>query len=150
MICSHLRKSQAKLLLLVASMRARAQALGIAARTHFAGPQQDIVKWYAAADCFVLPTLYDPFPNAVLEALACGLPVLTSRQCGAAELIAEGRTGWVCDALDVAALAARLSALDSASARAMGGEARALAERFPLDGMAAQMVALYRSVLSCG
>lgn len=126
------------------AMQARAQALGISARTHFPGPQRDVAAWYAAADCFVLPTLYDPFPNAVLEAMACGLPVITSRQCGAAEIIVAGREGWSCDAWDIDTLSGRLSMLDVDLARSMGLAARALAERFPLDAMAAQLVALYR------
>jgi UDP-glucose:(heptosyl)LPS alpha-1,3-glucosyltransferase len=129
------------------AMQRRAQSLGIAARTHFPGPQRDVAAWYAAADCFVLPTLYDPFPNAVLEAMACGLPVITSRQCGAAELISTGHEGWSCDAWDVDALAAHLSMLNIAQARKMGLAARLLAERFPLDAMAAQLVALYRRLL---
>ncbi len=60
---------------------------------------------YAAADVFCLPTLYDPLPNAALEALACGLPVATTTTCGAAELIEPGVNGYVCAALDPVALA---------------------------------------------
>ena len=130
-----------------AAMQARAQALGLADRVFFPGPQRDIAAWYAAADCFVLPTLYDPFPNAVLEAMASGLPVITSAQCGAAELLEADRTGWVCDALDCAALAGHLSALDPAKARRMGAEARKLAERFPLEATARQLTDLYRRLL---
>ena len=130
------------------AMQVRAEALGIAARTHFPGPQRDVAAWYSAADCFVLPTLYDPFPNAALEAMACGLPVITSRQCGTAELIEAGREGWACDAWDIEALAGHLAALDVDQARHMGRAARVLAERFPLDAMAAQLVALYRRLLA--
>ncbi len=53
----------------------------------------------------MLPTLYDPLSNAVLEALACGLPVVTSRRCGAGELVVAHDAGWICDADDDAALA---------------------------------------------
>jgi len=131
-----------------AAMQARAHSLGIAGRTHFPGPQRDVAAWYAAADCFVLPTLYDPFPNAVLEAMACGLPVITSRQCGAAELITAGREGWSCDAWDIDALSGHLSTLDVDQARQMGLAARALAERFPLDAMAEKLIVLYRRLLA--
>ena len=130
-----------------AVVHALARQLGIADRVHFPGPQRDIAAWYAAADCFVLPTLYDPFPNAVLEAMACGLPVITSSQCGAAELLEPGRTGWSCDALDSAVLAGHMSALEPAQARHMGEEARALAERFPLEDTAEQLTGLYRRLL---
>jgi UDP-glucose:(heptosyl)LPS alpha-1,3-glucosyltransferase len=50
---------------------------------------------YAGADLFVLPTHYDPFGSSCLEALACGLPVVTTRFAGAAEVIEEGRVGKV-------------------------------------------------------
>jgi UDP-glucose:(heptosyl)LPS alpha-1,3-glucosyltransferase len=69
-------------------------------RIHFVGRQPDVRPYLGAADGFILPTLYDPFPNAALEALACGLPVLTSTKCGTRELI-NNNTGYVCDALDV-------------------------------------------------
>jgi UDP-glucose:(heptosyl)LPS alpha-1,3-glucosyltransferase len=50
---------------------------------------------YAAADVFLLPTLYDPFANVTLEALAAGLPVITSAQNGASEIIEDGKTGFI-------------------------------------------------------
>ena len=79
------------------AMQRLAGRLGIAERVHFAGPQRDVKPWYGAADAFVLPTLYDPFPNAGLEALACGLPVVTSADSGTAELIVDDANGYVCD-----------------------------------------------------
>lgn len=73
-------------------------------RVYFVGGQQDVTPYYGAADGFVLPTLYDPFPNAILEAFACGLPVITSRKSGGAEMVQESKNGFVIDALDIDAL----------------------------------------------
>jgi UDP-glucose:(heptosyl)LPS alpha-1,3-glucosyltransferase len=53
----------------------------------FLGEVADLVPLYAAADMFILPTIYDPFSNASLEALACGLPVITTRSNGFSEII---------------------------------------------------------------
>ncbi len=94
-----------------AKMQALAEHLGVAGRVRFAGAQRDVRPYYGAADVFALPTLYDPMPNAALEALACGLPVVTSNTSGAAELIQPGRNGAVCAARDVEALAAHLDNL---------------------------------------
>ncbi len=80
--------------------RRRAAALGLSRRVQFLGSQSDVGPYYGAADALVLPTLYDPFPNVALEAMAAGLPVVTSRNCGAAELVEAGVGGFVCDALD--------------------------------------------------
>ncbi len=77
-----------------AKYAALARRFGVAHRVTFAGPQKDPRPFYGAADAFVLPTLYDPFPNAVLEAMASGLPVVTSDRCGAAELVARARRGY--------------------------------------------------------
>lgn len=74
------------------------QRLGIADRIRFLGPQQDVAPYLAAADAFVLPSWYDPFPNASLEALACGLPVVSSATSGTAELINPGENGAICEA----------------------------------------------------
>jgi len=97
--------------------------LGIAARVRFVGGISDVRPFLAAADAFVLPTLYDPFPNAALEAMAAGLPVVTSTKCGAAEVVREGESGFVRDALDIDGVADCLDRLDPATAGRMG-EAR--------------------------
>src|SRR6266702_909399 len=123
-----------------------AGSLGIASRVHFAGAQEDVRPWYAAADSFVLPSLYDPFPNAALEAMACGLPVVTTPQCGAAELIVEGVNGFVVEALAVDALADRLARLDVLTAHEMGRRARERVEGFSLQSMAERFLTLYRSL----
>ena len=122
-------------------------SLGIASRVHFAGAQEDVRPWYAAADSFVLPSLYDPFPNAALEAMACGLPVVTTPQCGTAELIVEGVNGFVVEALAVDALADRLARLDVLTAHEMGGRARERVEGFSLQSMAERFLTLYRSLV---
>src|SRR4051794_17017225 len=61
----------------------------------FLGEVADLVPLYAAADIFILPTVYDPFSNACLEALACGLPVITARSNGFSEVIESGVHGSV-------------------------------------------------------
>lgn len=74
-------------------------------RVRFLGPVRDMASVYAAADVFVLPTIYDPFSNACLEALAAGLPVLTTRANGFAEILDPGVDGDVFDAGDSETLA---------------------------------------------
>ena len=69
-------------------------------RVRFLGPVRDMAACYAAADVFVAPTLYDPFSNACLEALAAGLPVLTTSANGCAEIIAAGVEGEVFETED--------------------------------------------------
>jgi UDP-glucose:(heptosyl)LPS alpha-1,3-glucosyltransferase len=63
----------------------------------FLGEVEDIVRVYAAADIFILPTIYDPFSNACLEALACGLPVITTRSNGFSEIIEDSIHGSIVD-----------------------------------------------------
>lgn len=98
-----------------------AQTLGIDERVRFLGGQQDVRRYYAAADLFCLPTLYDPMPNAALEALACGLAVVTTTSCGAAELVTSGVNGFVCEPNapgTLAGLLDRYDELDGAAATA--------------------------------
>ena len=80
-----------------ASYERLAQRLGIADRVLFLGPRRDVHHCYFAADFLVHPTFYDPCSLVVLEALACGLPVITSRFNGAAELLTPPREGFVID-----------------------------------------------------
>jgi UDP-glucose:(heptosyl)LPS alpha-1,3-glucosyltransferase len=63
----------------------------------FLGEVVDMLRVYAAADIFILPTIYDPFSNACLEALACGLPVITTRSNGFSEIIENGVHGSIVD-----------------------------------------------------
>jgi UDP-glucose:(heptosyl)LPS alpha-1,3-glucosyltransferase len=63
----------------------------------FLGEVVDLVPIYAAADIFILPTIYDPFSNACLEALASGLPVITTRSNGFSEIIENGVHGSIVD-----------------------------------------------------
>ena len=120
--------------------------LGIADRTHFVGGQIDVRPYYAAADVFALPTLYDPFPNAALEALACGLPVMTSPDSGAAELITP-ECGSVVDALDHRAQAATLDMLVK-EAVYMRNAARSAAESCSLDDMTERLTTLYSRLVA--
>src|SRR5437773_8450761 len=63
----------------------------------FLGEVADLVRVYAAADIFILPTIYDPFSNACLEAVACGLPVITTRSNGFSEIIEDRVHGSIVD-----------------------------------------------------
>ena len=63
----------------------------------FLGEVADLVPIYAAADIFILPTIYDPFSNACLEALASGLPVITTPSNGFSEIIEDGVHGSIVD-----------------------------------------------------
>jgi UDP-glucose:(heptosyl)LPS alpha-1,3-glucosyltransferase len=127
-----------------------AQALGVADRVKFLGPVADVREVYGSADALILPTLYDPFPNVCVEALACGLPLFTSHGCGAAEWINEGKNGWVRDALDVAgyqqAIEQWLEGMQQGADYCAA--ARATAEPYTLDRMAGELQALYRELLA--
>lgn len=122
--------------------------LGIAGRLLFMGAMSDVRPVLAAADAFVLPTLYDPFPNAALEAMACGLPLVTSTTCGAAEIVREGENGFVRDALDVEGLAACLDRLDPAAAGRMGEAARDTVAPLTPEAMGRDYLALYERLLA--
>ena len=80
-------------------------------RVHFLGELPDVRRAYAAADIFILPTIYDPFSNASLEALASGLPVITTRANGFSEVIEDNAHGSILDLPnDIAALRGALEA----------------------------------------
>lgn len=80
--------------------RKLAAQLGIRNRVIFIGPTKEPEKLYAAADVFLLPTIYDPFSNACLEALTSGIPVVTTRINGASELVMEAVNGYIIDQPD--------------------------------------------------
>jgi len=72
-----------------------ARRLGLADRVLFLGPRTDVDRLYGAADLFLLPSWYDPFANACLEAMAAGLPIVTTAETGAAEVVQSGLNGFI-------------------------------------------------------
>jgi UDP-glucose:(heptosyl)LPS alpha-1,3-glucosyltransferase len=101
-----------------------AARLGIADRVRFIGYCSEMRNCYFAADLFVHPTFYDPCSHVVLEAMACGLPVVTSRYNGASELMHPPREGYVIDdPHDHEHLAWCLTQLLDPARRAAGGQA---------------------------
>ena len=132
-----------------ASYVARARARGVAGRVTFAGGQRDVQPYYGAADAFVLSTLYDPCPNAALEAMACALPIVTTTGCGAAELARAHAAGLVCDPMDARALASHMLALFDEAARAtMGANARAAMLPLTPAAMTSRLLTLYETLLA--
>lgn len=130
--------------------RGEARALGIDGRVLFAGPQQETLPWYGMADVFILPTVYDPFPNAALEAWACGLPVLTSSGCGAQEAVIEDVNGWVRDPHDVAGIADAMERAQGAlraDPEGLVAAARAAALPYSLEALGAALLDLYRGLI---
>ncbi len=128
----------------------RQAATGAAAgRVLFAGPQHDLRPYYGAADALVFPTIYEPFGNVVLEALASGLPVITTSACGGAEALVPGESGLVVDAFDDAALADAMQQLtDLSRLPAMRAAAVAAAAAFSGERMAGRMLDLYQRLLA--
>ena len=109
---------------------ARAARLGLAASVRFLGGRTDAPACFAACDLYVLPTRYDPFANSTLEALALGLPVITSDANGGSELLHEGVDGSVLPAACELAVLERamIAWSDPERLRAAAPAARALAE----------------------
>ena len=133
----------------LARYAARARRLGLSGRVTLAGPQADPRPYYGTADAFVLPTLYDPCPNAALEAMACGLPIVTSTRSGAAELALANDAGLVCAPGDAARLAAHMQALQDKALRIrMGDNGRNAVLPLTSAAMTARLVTLYRDLMA--
>jgi glycosyltransferase involved in cell wall biosynthesis len=88
------------------------QKLGIRTKVKFLEPCADVMKFYAAADAYVGPSLEDAYGLPILEAMACGLPVIASARAGASEIVRDGENGFILqnpeDSHELAALLRRL------------------------------------------
>jgi UDP-glucose:(heptosyl)LPS alpha-1,3-glucosyltransferase len=133
------------------TFQAHAARLGVADRLLFTGFVPDTRPYFAAADAFVFPTRYEPFGIVVTEAMAAGLPVITTRVAGAAEVIADGVDGLlVDDATDVAAFARALGEVlgDAQRAEALGRAARAKAATVSWERIAVETEAIYEALVA--
>ena len=127
-----------------------AQRLSTANNVIFTGAVDDVVLYYACADIYCHPTFYDPCSLVVLEALAMGLPVITTAFNGAGELITEGKEGFILSRPNqVQKMADIVMELTDANRRdEMGRAARALAEGHSLSHHVRKMTALYEEVMA--
>lgn len=135
----------------VDAYRRCAQSMGVDGAVRFVGEVPDVASYLAEADLFVLPSWWEGLPNAVLEAMAAGLPVVATAVGGAQEPIVDGVTGRLVPPHAPEALARAVVEVmtDPARARAMGaaGRARAAAE-FSVDRMVREHLDLYARCLS--
>jgi glycosyltransferase involved in cell wall biosynthesis len=113
-------------------------------------PHNEVSHWLSASDIFVLPTYYEGLPNAVLEAMACGLPVIATKVGGIPEVIEEGRNGILIDKKDVESLIRAIVYLlkNQALAKNMGTQGRKMFEsRFSWQKNAQKVIEIYKEVL---
>ena len=119
---------------------------GASEQVVFVGPQRRIERTFAAADAFAMPSLFEPFGNVIMEAMASGLPASCSSACGAAEAFAgEMRDFVVRDPTDPGEIAARINLLLK-NRGDLSGAARATAERFTWDDYGRRLLALLSSL----
>lgn len=136
-----------------ARLQQLAQQLGVAEAVHFAGyaDSAQVRAHLATADVFVLPSFFEGVPVSLMEAMAAGVPVVSSNLPGIAELVADGESGYLVHAGDSAALAVRLiELLGDAPLRArMGAAGRAtVAAEFSLEHETARLHGLLVGALA--
>lgn len=119
-------------------LMAQAQRLGIAERIHFAGYRRDVPHILGALDLYAHPARFEGMPNALLEAMAAGCPIVATNVDGNSELIEDGAHGWLVPVGNASALAAALrqALADPAEARRRGDAAAERARQcFSVDAM---------------
>lgn len=130
--------------------RDRIQDLGLQTWLAFHGEMCDILPAYQAADALIHVSLQEGFPNAVVEAMACGLPIIGSQVSDLPLVVEQAENGVIVNATDVCALADAMEwmmGLDAGQRQAMGMRSRDLAERwFNQDRFVDEYIALYQSM----
>jgi glycosyltransferase involved in cell wall biosynthesis len=132
---------------LAGSISAEIATRGLAGRIHMLGTRRDVADLLAASDSFVLPSLWEGLPVALVEAMASGLPVVATAVSGTSQVVDQGVTGWLVPAGDAAALAEAIAQLvsDPARAAAIGAAGRAHVTRvFGAAAQAERLVELFR------
>lgn len=127
-----------------------AEKLGLLEVVRFHGPSRKVEKFYRSADLLVFPTQYDPFANVCLEAMACGLPVVTTTINGASEILQEGKNGFVLNesndlAGQIAAKINCFAAMSPENRVGMAKRARQTAETFTIARNVDETLEILRS-----
>ncbi len=132
------------------ALQAQAGALGIAAAVEFLGRRDDVQRLLEAFDVFILPSLWEGFPNVVLEAMAAGKPVIATAVEGTVELVVEGETGLLVAKEEPEALARAMNRLAAdAELRARMGRAgrQRVESHFTVQHQVAEFEALFDRLL---
>jgi UDP-glucose:(heptosyl)LPS alpha-1,3-glucosyltransferase len=125
-----------------ASYARLARRLGLNDRVRFLGRRADVARLMRGADAFALPSLFEPFGNVAMEAMASGVPVLTSSQSGVAETVPGSMREYIVhDPTDRADLTSRVNALIAAAPR-LRKAARDAAERFTWERHAHELLTI--------
>ena len=130
---------------MIRKAQGQAQLAGVGERVHFAGTHGNPIPLLWASDLLVLPSAYEANALVVLEALASGLPVVSTRVGFAPDLIVDGENGFLVER-DAAAIGARLAELDGQSLDAWRDRARRTAQQHSWREVAARYLALVRSL----
>jgi glycosyltransferase involved in cell wall biosynthesis len=133
------------------SLEAMVSSLGMRDHVRFLGFRGDIPELMGSFDAFVLPSLYEGLPNAALEAMACGKPVIATAVDGTPEAVLHGTTGWLVPPRDPRALAGAVLGFcsDRRLMRTLGRNGRERAvKRFGIDGQITAFDELYRQLLT--
>jgi len=124
------------------------QQQGTNNRVHFIGPIDNPVPYYASADLFTFPTFYEPFSNAVLEAMASGIPAIISNTCGAKDLIKQDVNGKILNPDNPVIWAKTISEyLHDQKSHKMRQYARKTAEQQVTEQLVSKLIATYKSIL---
>jgi glycosyltransferase involved in cell wall biosynthesis len=127
--------------------------LGLKEQVHFLGSRdrEDIPEILAITDIFVLPSLWEGLPTAIIEAMAAGCPVVATAVAGTPEVVMDRETGFLVNSRDPEALAQKIAKLlEDPQLRRKMGEAgvKRVEEHFTLEKMAQNYEALYRNLMT--
>ena len=127
-------------------LKSLANDLGLSQSVHFLGERPDVPDLLSALDILVMSSYTESFPNAILEAMAMGKPVVATNVGGIPEVVEEGQTGFLVPPRDPKAIADRVLSLcrDSARRLQMGRAARARVEdNFTVQSVSARLEGIY-------
>jgi glycosyltransferase involved in cell wall biosynthesis len=126
--------------------------LGLEDKVVFTGavPHKDVLQYYHKANVFVLPSLNEGMSNTMLEALACGLPLIATDTGGTKEILADGRNGFIVRMRDSNDLAEKLEklVLDPSLVERMGQESLRIAKELSWESVAKGYVELYQKTIN--
>jgi glycosyltransferase involved in cell wall biosynthesis len=127
----------------------KADRLGITDAVKFTGHVSSVPDYLRIADIFVLPSLQEGLPNSLLEAMACGLPVIASKIGGVVDVVEDGKSGILVEPGDISGLASAMVRLlkDNVLRQRLGEEARKrIVEGFSIDRIAEEYIKLYKKI----